>query len=59
MGEEFSSGGPNFTSKTMVMHTICPRRFFRREESFSRGAKPPLSYGQCGHQMIKNVEITL
>jgi len=30
--EEFSERGPNFTSiactKTMVMHTICPRQFF-------------------------------
>jgi len=43
-GEEFSEGGPNFTSiactKTIVMHTICPRHFFRGGSKFSRGAKP-------------------
>ena len=53
-GDEFSEGGSNFTSiactKTMVMHTICPRHFFRGEESFSMGAKPSLTYGP-DHQM--------
>jgi len=32
-GDEFSERGPNYTSiaytKTMVMHTLCPRYFFR------------------------------
>jgi len=42
-GEECSEGGLNFTSiactKTVVMHTICPRHFFRGGESFSRGGE--------------------
>jgi len=43
-GEEFSEGGLNFTSiactKTMTLHAMCPRDFFRWRESFSRCAKP-------------------
>jgi len=45
-------------TKTMVMHTICPRHFFMGGESFSMETKPSLTY-RPGHQMIRYAEITL
>jgi len=61
-GEEFSEGGTNFTSKackrTLVVHTICPRHFFREEIVSPRGRSPPSSYGP-GHQMMRYADITL
>jgi len=47
-GEEFSEGGPHFKSiactKTMVMvmHTICPRHFFRERKLLQGGEALPL-----------------
>jgi len=42
----------------MVMHTICPRHFFRRKKVFPEGPSPPLNCGP-GHQMIRDAEMTL
>jgi len=47
--EEFSEGGPNFTSiactKTMVMHAICPRHLSGGGEFFQGGEALPLLTG--------------
>ena len=60
-GEEISEGGRNFTStagtKTMVMHTACPRHFFRGRESFSRGGETQLRGGSPDE--FRYAEITL